>query len=59
MIFHWNRLLPYFCRKLGKMSQNVSSAAVVIGALRVKANGFFKGIVETYIILGVHMSMLI
>ena len=45
MIFHENRLLaydqvlmniiPYFCRKLGNMSQNVSSAAVVIGALRV------------------------
>ena len=27
---------PYFCRKLGKMWQNLSSAAVVIGALRVK-----------------------
>ena len=53
MIFHENRQLSYFCRKLGKMSQNVSSAAVVIGALRIKANGFFKGIVETYIILGV------
>ena len=26
---------PYFCRKLGKMSQNLSSAAVVIGTLRV------------------------
>ena len=25
----------YFCRKLGKMSQNLSSAVVVIGALRV------------------------
>ena len=25
-----------FFRKLGKMSQNLSSAAVVIGALRVK-----------------------
>ena len=25
-----------FCQKLGKMSQNLSSAAVVIGALRVK-----------------------
>ena len=24
-----------FCQKLGKMSQNLSSAAVVIGALRV------------------------
>ena len=46
MIFHENRLLeddsyeisyiPYFFRKLQKMSQNLSSAAVVIGVLRVK-----------------------
>ena len=46
MIFHENRLLaddsyemsyiPYFFRKLRKMSQNLSSAAVVIGVLRVK-----------------------
>ena len=45
MIFHENRLLaddPHeisylpFCRKLGKMSQNLSSAVVVIGALMVK-----------------------
>ena len=44
MIFHENRMLaddfhvislPYFCRKLGKMLQNLSSAAVVIGAFRV------------------------
>ena len=28
-------IIPYFCRKLRKMSQNLSSAAVVIGALRV------------------------
>ena len=28
-------IVPYFCRKLGKMSQNLSSAAVVIGPLRV------------------------
>ena len=50
MIFHENHLLadyshapaddshenivPYFCRKLGKMLQNLLSAAVVIGALR-------------------------
>ena len=27
--------IPYFFRKLGKMSKNLSSAAVVIGALRV------------------------
>ena len=44
MIFHKNHLLAddsheiclIFFRKLGKMSQNLSSAAVVIGALRVK-----------------------
>ena len=39
MIFHENRLLaddsPYFFRKLGKMLQNLSSSAVVIGALWV------------------------
>ena len=44
MIFHENRLLAddshvisylIFCPKLRKMSQNLSSAAVVIGALRV------------------------
>ena len=43
MIFHENCLLAdkfmkyytlFFIRKLGKMSQNVSSAAVVIGSLR-------------------------
>ena len=28
--------MPYFCRKLGKMSQNLLSAAVVIGALKVR-----------------------
>ena len=44
MIFHENRLLAddsheiscYFVRKLGNMLQNLPSAAVVIGALRVK-----------------------
>ena len=52
MIFHENRLLAddshdisfLLFRKLEKMSQNVSSAAFVIGALRVKnfslTNGF-------------------
>ena len=44
MIFHENRLLAdhsleisflIFFQKLGKISQNLSSAAVVIGALRV------------------------
>ena len=47
MIFHENRLLAdksheisylIFFWKLGKMSQNLSSAAVVIGALRVKTS---------------------
>ena len=44
MIFYENRLLAddsheisyLIFQKLGKMSQNLSSAAVVIGALRVK-----------------------
>ena len=45
MIFHENRLLAddsheisylIFFRKLGKISKQLSSAAVVIGALRVK-----------------------
>ena len=47
MIFHENRLLTdnsheisflffFFFRKLGKRSQNLWSAVVVIGALRVK-----------------------
>ena len=27
-------IIPYFCEQLGKMSQNLSSAAVVICALR-------------------------
>ena len=44
MIFYENRLLAddfheisylIFVKKLGKMSQNLSSAAVVIGTLRV------------------------
>ena len=40
MIFHENRLLaiiPYFFQKLGKILQNLSSVAVVMGALRVKS----------------------
>ena len=32
--------MPYFCRKLGKMSQNLSSSTVVIGALRVRLIDF-------------------
>ena len=52
MIFHENRLLAddshkknnisYLCRKLGKMSQNLSSVAVVISALRVKSYYFIR-----------------
>ena len=46
MIFHENRVLAddlikyliYFFRKLGKMSQNLSSAAVVIGPLSVNSD---------------------
>ena len=47
MIFHENCMLAdnsheisylIFFRKLGKMSQNLSSAAVVIGALRVNSD---------------------
>ena len=49
MIFHENRLLAaddshvissfmsYFFQKLGKIRQNLLSAAVMIGALRVKS----------------------
>ena len=56
MIFHENRLLAddsreisylIFFRKLGKISQNLSSAAVVIGALRAKR-------VMSYLILPNH-----
>ena len=51
MIFHENRLLAddsheisylIFFQKIRKMSQNLSSAAVVIGPLRVKLDGKFK-----------------
>ena len=30
------RIIPYFFQKIAKIPQNLSSAAVVIGALRVK-----------------------
>ena len=51
MIFHDNRLLAddshemsylIFFRKLEKMSQKLSSAAVVVGALRVKTDSMFS-----------------
>ena len=56
MIFHENRLLaddsneiPYliFFRNSGKMSQNLSSAAVVISASRVK---LYVAVPEKYVI---------
>ena len=37
--------MPYFSQKLGEMLQNLSSAAVVIGALKV--NKFLVSLVET------------
>ena len=59
MIFHENRLLaddsheiPYlnFFRKLGKMSQNLSSAAVMIGALKVSYFNTISSFEQTTII---------
>ena len=56
MIFHENRLLAddshvilcfIFFRKLEKMSQDLSSAAVMIGALRV--NNIFKHLINATI----------
>ena len=54
MIFPENCLLSddsheisyLFFQKLGKMSQNLSSAAVLIGALRVKIDVFHQTILE-------------
>ena len=51
MVFHENRLLAndsneisylFFFRKFGKMSQNVSSAAIVIGVYTVFVNSYMK-----------------
>ena len=41
-------IIPYFFRKLGKMSQNMSSTAVLIGALRV--NSKLMSLVDLYYI---------
>ena len=63
MIFHENCLLAdnsykisylIFFRKLGKMWQNLSSAAVVIGVLRVKLPA--KNAFETDICLSHHLQ---
>ena len=37
----------FFFRKLGKMSQDLSSAAVVVGALRVKLESSLSQIVQS------------
>ena len=59
MIIHENRLLAddfheisylIFFRKLEKVSQNLLSAAVVIGALRVKTTHFSFLIVQSEIL---------
>ena len=61
-MFHENRLADdsreiaclTFFRKLGKVSQNLSSNAVVIGALRVK---FGRCVMhETMVIIALHFS---
>ena len=63
MIFHENRLLAddshgksylFFYRKLGKMSQNVSSAAVVIGALRVNLGCGYSLVVSKCVTMSTH-----
>ena len=44
-------IIPYFCRKLGKILQNLSSAAVVIGALKVKNVQHCIVFVQDYMLL--------
>ena len=43
--FSWN-IIPYFFRKLRKVLQNLSSAAVVIGALRVNFLSFLNSVAK-------------
>ena len=59
MIFHENPLLTddsheisylFFFQELGKMSQNLLSAAVMIGALRVKGNGLNMEVEISYLL---------
>ena len=55
MIFHEKHLLeyliiPYYFRKLGKMSQNLLSAAVVIGALRAMFSQFAYDLSHSFIV---------
>ena len=39
-LISFENIIPYFIRKLGKRSQNLLSAAVMIGTLRVKSRHF-------------------
>ena len=58
MIFHENRLLaddfmkcpPLFLSKLGKMSQNLLSAAVVIGVLRANCYDLIQRFYRLYVL---------
>ena len=45
--------MPYFFRKLGKMSHNLSSPAVVIDALRVKTKRLF---ISLYIYMSLSLN---
>ena len=47
-----------FFRKLGKMSQNVSSAAVVIGALMVKDYHTFRCQIRVQLLKDISMIVL-
>ena len=44
---HVSYIMPYFFSKLGKMLQNLSLAAVVIGALRVKILNIATFLIKT------------
>ena len=44
MIFHENHLLALFLPKIGKDVPNLSSAAVTIGALKIKFSLNFTGV---------------
>ena len=68
MIFHENLLLAddshevsylIFFRKLGKMSQNVLSAAVVIGALRVNPRSTLQSVDLIICIMGNYSCILL
>ena len=63
MIFHENRLLAddsqeisygFFFSKIWKMSQNMSSATVVTGALRVNYNSVLKHLLLNRLLFSVN-----